>query len=376
MLDSPAITFRSALLTLLILTFLGLWSVYDVVNGPGTERQERVAVTPGTPGSLRSIPRFIADARFHIQKRYALKDGFVFVNGAAKRAIFNHSSAADAIFGTNGFFFLNSHETIGMVQGLDRLSEDQSAAWATHFDAVTQAFEIAGLPFIFAMAPSKHTIYSDALPNWIRLALPLQTRSQDILSLAQDRLTPPPVNLVATLQGWRANNPDDLLYHRTDTHWNELGAAVAMHAAFEAQGTKLPPIQTQVLTLPRSGDLARMVGQQASIVEVAPVLIADTQWGCFRPDGTPLAVETIDPLMPRRFSCQSDSDDDRMLVVFTDSFGVPAIPMLASSFQRTEFIWTDQVDPKQAAMLGADMVLQIIVERKFMTVSPGALLAR
>ncbi len=373
--DSPAITFRSALLTLLILAFLGLWSMYDVVNGPGTERQERVAATPGIPGSLRSIPRFIKDARFHIQKRYAFKDGFVFVNGAAKRAIFTHSSAADVIFGANGFFFLNSHETIGMVQGLDRLSEDQSAVWATHFDTVRQAFETAELPFIFAMAPSKHTIYSDALPNWIFPALSPQTRFQDILSLAQDRLSPPPVNLVATLHSWRADNPDDLLYHRTDTHWNELGAAVAMHAAFGAQGIKLPPIQAQALVMPRGGDLARMVGQQASISEIAPVLITDAQWGCFRSDGTPLAIETIDPLVPRRFSCQSDSDDDRMLVVFTDSFGVPAIPTLASSFQRTEFIWTDQVDPKQAAMLGADMVLQIIVERKFMTVSPGALLA-
>ena len=108
--------------------------------------------------------------------------------------------------------------------------------------------------------------------------------------------------------------------------------------------------------------------------ETAPVLPDD--WRCKDATGAEFDVVTIDPLMPRRFTCGSPSGHSERLVVFHDSFGVPAIPYLAARFQQVDFIWSDAADPAAAAVLDADYVLQILVERKLMTDTPEQFFAR
>ncbi len=368
---TPPVSFRSGVLVLLILGMLGLLSLFDLFDGPGTARQERQARTPEWSTSARGMAKFVADARHHIEERYALKDTFIQINSSIKLALFGHSDTANVSLGQDGFLFLNSDQTIQGAQGLNRLSEPDSRAWRAQFQALSAQFETAGLPFVFVMAPNKHSVYPDKLPAWVGPNAQTDKRTQDILALARSTLDPAPIDATSLLRAYRKEHPDQHLYHLTDTHWNELGASLALQEALAAYlPAPAQPIDVAFGTAPRSGDLARMLGQQHALQEEAPKLQATSDWHCTDTKGTRLKIETIDPLMPRRFDCKAPNALDQTLVVFTDSFGVPVIPYLASSFARVAFIWSDVANPQQAKDLGADLVLQIIVERKFQDKAP------
>lgn len=371
MVDRSPLSTLSAVLALLVLGALGLMTLYDVVDGQGTARQERIAPTPTWPAAPRQIPKFLADARFHVTKRYALKDQLIAANAAVKLTLFGYSTAPNVMRGRQGFLFLGQDAPIGLVQGLNRLTEAGQARWARHFQDVHAGFASAHLPYALIVGPDKHGIYAEALPRWLRVAPPTATRTHQLMALATAHLGPGTLDTRTLLQAARVAQPDALFYHKTDTHWTELGASLAVFRTLQGMGLSASLPETILRRAPRSGDLARMMGRQAVLSERVPVLIG-TGWSCRGPDGAELAIQTIDPLLPQRFTCGHPDGADTTLVVFHDSFGVQAVPYLAMRFRRVEFIWTDTANPDLARILGADAVLQILVERKLATDHPEA----
>lgn len=370
------LSFRIALSAFLLLGGLGILSIVDIFDGPGTVRQEREARTPALPTSAGEVPRFIAEARHYLANRYALKQSFVTANGAFKLGVFNHSPVPEVMIGNDGFLFLTEDRALRLIQGQDRLTAQESTAWQDHFATLNRRFQTTDIPFVFMIGPNKHSIYPEALPDWITPVSSEKTRSYDILSIAQDHLDLPPVDLTGILKDFRAQTPDMPVYFKTDTHWNELGAALALRAALPDLPTAETAPPVQITRLARGGDMARMTGQQSIRHETAPKYLARHPWTCTDTAGVALELETIDPVTPQRFRCQSPAPDTRHVVVFGDSFSIPAVPFLAASFAQTEFIRTNQVDPTEAQALDADLVIQIIVERKMQSIRPQGLVVQ
>lgn len=361
-------SFVSAVLALVTLAGLGVATLLDMADGPGTARQERVAPTPELPRSAADMVRFATDARFYVANRYALKDRFVAWNGWVKIGLFGHSPAPNVGFGQEGFLFLVTDAPVAIAQGQDRLGAGAAKVWRDHFATVRETFADRGIDYAFITGPNKHSVYPDLLPNWLEPVPPDQTLTADI-ARATDGVLPASVDSGEVLRQARADDPEKLLYHPTDTHWTEWGAALVLDQALTSLGvpSKLPAVMEA--DLPRSGDMARMIGQQDAWTARAPVLTAD--YSCTDASGALVEIATIDPLIPRSLTCGSPEGRPERLVVFHDSFGVPAIPYLAARFARVEFIATDAADPDRAAELGADIALQIIVERKFQSARPS-----
>lgn len=361
-------SFGSAILAFLVLGALGVATILDLVDGPGSPRQEWVAKTPDVPQRLSELPRFLAQSRYYVGKRYALKEEFATWNGLAKINLFHHSPAKDVGLGKDGFLFLMAQGTVEITQGQNRLTKDAQNHWAEALKGTQRAFDDAGIGYGLLIGPNKHSIYSDKLPSWLRPAPLDEVRTADVMAVARTAFGaeyPDPRKLLSdTLTA----DPDVFLYHPTDTHWTEWGAALAVHDRLQAMGIPLVAPRYEITELPHSGDLARMIGQQSRWSATGPTMPGG--WKCRTPDGTPLDVITIDPLMPSRFTCGSPSGRSERLVVFHDSFGIAAIPYLAGQFQQVDFIWTDQADPRVARDLNADYVLHILVERKLINDKP------
>ena len=362
----------SAILALVSLAGLGIATMFDMANGPGTARQEGIAPTPAPPQSAKDMARLFSDARFYVTNRYAMKDHFVSWNGRVKIGLFRHSPAPNVVFGRDGFLFLNTAAPIAMAQGQGRLTEKEAVAWRDHFKTAREAFEGRGIAYAFVMGPNKHSIYPDLLPHWLSAVPSEQTRTADIVQ-AVDGVSLASFDSRAVLLRARASDPDRLLYHPTDTHWTEWGAAIVIDRTLAALGVPSERPAVVEANLPRSGDMARMIGQQEILSASAPVLTAN--YACTDDRGSPLEITTIDPITPKRLTCGSPQGRPERIVVFHDSFGIPAIPYLASRFEKVEFIRTDAADPAQAEDLSADIVLHIIVERKLLAGRPSDFLA-
>jgi len=367
-------SFISSLAATLILGALGLMTFIDIIDGPGTARQERIARTPDIPSKLGEFPRFLADFRFYVGERYALKERFVTWNGAVKLGVFNQSPVPNVELGTDGFLFLASQGTFEIVQGQSLLKPEEKPLWHETFSNLHAAFEDRNIAYGLVISPNKHTILPEKLPNWVEPVSLEQTRSQNVSDIAQEVFGANFVDQRRFLQASKDEYQAEWLYHPTDTHWTEVGAALAIKQTLAKLGFSLPKPGFEVSQLARSGDLSRMIGQQVSWTATGPEL--PRTWECSDANGAVIEIITIDPLMPRRISCISENGSGDKLVVFHDSFGVSAIPYLAQNFRNVDFIWSDAADPITAEQLGADVVLHIIVERKLMATDPMDLLLK
>lgn len=368
MLPEPsALPFRSALAALCVLGALGLATLYDIAEGPDGARDELLAATPARPENLGGLARFAAQTRYYLGNRYALRTWFIETNSRLKLALFGHADYPQVLRGQEGFLYLATEGTVPMTQGADPFSLEAAAGWRAAFDAQATAFDAQELPYLFVLAPNKHTIYPEHLPGWLEPG-PRQ-RSPQALDMAAQVLTPAPLDLRDVLGAARAQT-DVALYHRTDTHWNEYGAARALQAVLADAGIETVFPDWSLRDSVVGGDLARMLGQQPQRPETGAPRLSREGWACARPDGRALEIVTLDPLLPHRFSCQGGSGQEMRVVAFIDSFGVAAIPYLAANFTTLEIIWQDRPDAALAAELGADLVLHIMVERKLQTLEP------
>lgn len=366
--------FISAALMLAVLTGLGAATLWDMLDGPGAERAERTAPTPAPPLSLAALKAFPGAAKFYVAERYALKDLFVTLNGALKLDLLGHSPYPEVIPGKEGALFTGEDRAILTAQGAPVAAQASDQAWTALFERMQAAFAARGVPIVQIIAPDKHAVYADKLPDW--LGPSDGARYQGLIATLGETLSPPPVDLLALFRAARARDPQIQLYHMTDTHWTEAGAALAMDAALAGLLPVAPPPARIVSVPAHGGDLARMAGRQMAIETIAPELERPARLDCRDETGTPYVFATIDPMLPRGFTCVNPDAPGGHALVFGDSFSIPAAPRLALIFSRVDFVRSDVVDPAIAEALKPDLAIRIMVGRKLQTEDAAKLLKR
>jgi alginate O-acetyltransferase complex protein AlgJ len=125
--------------------------------------------------------------------------------------------------GQDGYLFLGDEhsdvmsKTTGQVQASAE-AVDAAVAWLVRFRQLALA---AGAAPVIAIAPNKHSVYSEKLPSDLRPAA--RTVMDDLLDgaaasgLAVLDMRPPLRQLKSSAQ----------VYYRTDTHWTHAGAALS-----------------------------------------------------------------------------------------------------------------------------------------------------
>lgn len=373
---SPAPGLRSAAVMLAALAALGAATLVDLLDGPGDARQERVAQTPAPPVTLGAFRRFPGDARYYAANRYALKDWFVTLNADVKLGLLGHSPTARVLHGRDGFLFLGDDAAIDAAQGVTPDAPSSDAAWAAHFAALGQAFEARGIPFVFILGPDKSGVYPEDLPGWLSASRAAGSRAARILAQAGASIDPAPVDTVKLLAEARARDPGLRLHHPTDTHWTEIGAALAIDAALaplHPLGLTAPAPEASLVPGP-AGDLARMIGWQDRMDDPAPTLARPDGLRCETPDGAEAVILTRDPLPIKRFRCTNLGAAPLRALVFMDSFGMAAAPRLTQLFGDVTFVWNDRLDLGLVDELRPDVTIQIMVERKLQIADPAVML--
>lgn len=370
--NSP-LSFLSAALAVLMLATLGVATIRDMVDGPGSPRDEAVAKTPDVSLSLRALKKLPGDARHYLANRYALKEQFIDLDAWVKYRLLEREWTREVIVGGDGFLFLRNAEAIGQAQGAYRSHAEEKAAWAAQFSRMRQAFAERDVPFVFLIAPNKHSIYADRLPGWIGQLAPEENLTDQIVAAAVETGAFRAPNIENLLGAVRTASDGQLLYHRTDTHWTEYGAALALAHALMPVGFDLAPPLVVQHGVGRGGDLSRLTGWRPDPTDPTPSITRSPSVSCLDGD-QPYDLQTIDPLPIKQFTCRNDQAKYGDVLVFMDSFGVSAAPTFANAFRTSRFFWRDSVDLSIVDAVRPDLVVQIIVERKIPNLRPASLM--
>ena len=185
---------------------------------PGSDRaveteNRAMAQWPGRETKLNDWPRQVED---WFSDRLAYRREAVWlsnrVSGGGALQIVNN-----VLRGLDGFLFYMADGSEDDILRRTVLSGDQLEAIRAAQTETAQMVRDAGAEYILMVCPDKHTVYPEYLPEAMRSA-----RGESRLDQAMKALED--IRVADARQALIGAKDQGILYYRTDTHWNELGA--------------------------------------------------------------------------------------------------------------------------------------------------------
>ncbi|MBW2699808.1 MAG: hypothetical protein JRF33_03225 [Deltaproteobacteria bacterium] len=326
---------------------------------------------PGqTPAEKRKLSRFPSNELLCEKGFPAWRDGFEsFLNdhfGFRKTLITGHnlllyqvfsvSGAERVTVGTDGWLFYSSAVRDLLHQKPFRA--DRLEQYATIFQRRKNWLAQQGIGYAVVFAPSKATMYPQHLPGWPEGDGPGKRNMLALQAHLKQRGIP-----LADLHGAMSQvAKQDRLYHKTDTHWNDLGAFVAYQATCPT--IDVAPMSRKHTTVRQQsgacGDLGRMLNLGFLLKEDHITVVLP-------PAKKPKLTKEKIPPYKKVDVFENPTAPPGTLIVFGDSFshGTKYGLFLATHFQRTIII-RDKTGTFDTALIKRErpsMVLQETVER-------------
>ncbi|MBT1727767.1 alginate O-acetyltransferase AlgX-related protein [Enterobacter quasimori] len=179
----------------------------------------------------------------------------------------------DTVVGKDGWLFLGDkyNKTLSENRNLKPLSESdiKKMISARHaWDAYVKSY--GGIGYVLTMAPDKHSVYSEEAPGWvvesggsknIRYLLDHSRNDKTFINLGEN---------FSSLK-----NDSDIIYYKTDSHWNQNGAWHAYKNLASVLGKVIPEVKwlsnddiTFNKTPRPGGDLSNFLRLQYTISDV------------------------------------------------------------------------------------------------------------
>lgn len=179
----------------------------------------------------------------------------------------------DTVVGKDGWLFLGDkyNKTLSENRNLKPLSEGDITEMinARHaWDAYVRSY--GGIGYVLTMAPDKHSVYSEKAPSWVVSGGGSKNIRYLLDHSKNDRTF---INLGENFSSLKSD--DDIIYYKTDSHWNQNGAWHAYKNLAVALGKTLPGVKwlnnddiTFNKTSRPGGDLSNFLRLQYAISDI------------------------------------------------------------------------------------------------------------
>ena len=233
-------------------------------------------------------------------------------------------------------------------------------------EKTAETLRMNGIKFMLVIAPDKHSIYPEYLPDNV---VPINDLSRlDQFTEAMAGVDFPYIDLRSPLL---AQKPCQSLYLTRESHWSDSGAFLGYTEIIERAKRLLPGINQVTLNdchvfngFNANLDLAKLLGASESISEPS-IRIQPTNYNNIQRSAPAVAFPPGQDRNPEyAFTLKNDSlPNAPTAVIFRDSFTSAMIPFLARSFSSITFISNRTVDMKFVLAEKPDIVIVVSVER-------------
>ena len=349
------------------LALLGLpaagWLTEDAPDISTTENR-RLAEAPTLEARLDSWASFPRRSEQYIDDHLGFRLELIRAFTRLHLALFGTAPTEELVAGRDGWFFYGDRDAVAHYRRIDPLRPGELVRWQTVLEGRRDWLAERGIAYVVVLVPDKHEFYAEYMPP----SLPLAEGSRPLDQLAHRLAEHSTVEVVDLREALEHEKKNKRVYHKTDTHWNQVGAYAAYQAILARLRDLVPSLASAEVREVEYGQkrvpglgLASLVGLEHVLVEedlTAELTHPRAEIALeYRPRyaqrvrrQTPFAHGVPDPALPRA-------------VMFRDSFGNALIPYLSEHFRRILYVWDRDVDPDVVAREKPDVVIQQIVGR-------------
>lgn len=264
-------------------------------------------------------PDFFSDTDTYISEHFAFRSQLVTALSTVKEKALRTSAEEKVIVGKNDWLFFA--ETLDDYRGINQLEDKDVQRIVKTLDLMNDYVTAQGADFQFMIAPNKNSLYGELMPYYYQQAAQ-NTNLENLSAKLKNREYFTDVYLLLKEEKRQ-------IYHSTDSHWNNLGAAIAFDAAMK----NIKADYTDYLSMPyrveniHRGDLYGMLYPTGNEMDAQIVFEHTPNYeyvSNFR-SNEDIYIETV---------CKDKSDN---LVVYRDSFCNALFPMFADEFSSSVF---------------------------------------
>jgi alginate O-acetyltransferase complex protein AlgJ len=233
------------------------------------------------------------------------------------------------------------------------------------------------IEYYFVIVPNKHSVYGEHLPDNI-FQIDREHRMDQVLNLAKENTD---LNLIDLRPVLWSQKGEHRVFHKTDTHWNELGAFFGYQEIIRALKPHFPLMEPSTLNdfildttmkqgmgLAKSLDVDKISQEQVIGMKSKQAIIRRLKnraypipAGFTYPDNYAMALETDSTQLPKA-------------LIIRDSFTNDLYRLLSRNFSEAVFIWDNweyKLNERIIEQERPDVVITIVIERHLDNVLAG-----
>jgi hypothetical protein len=348
--------FTAVLLPVLLLGHDGPWL------GAGDLSIRERAPFPGrlTPGSFRDFDEWFAD-------RLGLRYPLIYAGAELHIALLRRPLDRHIFFGRDDWMFWTDDEertpaNMADSRGKLRFSASETARIDAQVRSIKTRFAACGVPAVISVVPNKQSIYGEFLFGEQTKAPP--TRLDALMDTLSEPAREMFVDVRSALMAGKQAQAPTLLYPKTESHWNELGAFYGYLAIIEALARQMPIPHRELADLGRYQITSAPYpgGDMAARVLFSPWRFPD-ELVQVRPKPPLPDIQPVEIDHEHAIYRNPQGKGLGRIVLFGDSFAYGLMPLLAQHFEEAHRITSNVFRGDVIAALHADAVVLEMVER-------------
>lgn len=337
---------RKIALTIYIVLFLAIIAAGGVMTFLGAHKpignEEQV--------DFKDVNYLNATNRFDawVSQNFGFRDRLVTANSNLKYNLFNQSAEKSVIAGKDGWLFYES--ALHDYAGTGVLTDEEIDQIVENIKLATEAVKAQGAKAVWAIAPNKMEIYGEYMPYYT-----VENQAEGNYEKLMKALKNTDVvfaDLKTTLQNSK-NDYEVPIYHKLDSHWNNIGAGIAYETIMDLVGMPHTKYSGEAYRISSrfEGDLYSMLfpkGNKKDDQIYFDCMPEFDYTSTYRGDDD-LVITAEAP------------DGNGKILMFRDSFGNALHSFFAADFAESTFLRAIPYDVSDID--GADVVVFEIVER-------------
>lgn len=253
------------------------------------------------------------------------------------------------LLGKDGWYFLgnNSRDLFDDSSGNHSFSISELEEIKNAVAFFRDTLKSKGIEFHIVVPPNKHRVYSEKLPYNLNQK---PTRLQELNTYLKQKINFEILDLRDTL----INNKDkEILYYKTNTHWNDLGAYIAYRKTLNSFKLNIPidslsNYNYELQPIDRS-DITEMINLEFK--EKAMFLKRKSE-------------SNIETVFRKRFKLHfKNPKGDKKMILYHDSFAYHWIKHFNESFAETVYLRGYKMNLKYILNQKPDVIVIEVVER-------------
>ena len=271
------------------------------------------------------------------------------------------SPIPDVVLGKQGWLFLGGR-SVDYYRGTFPFTMTKIARIARILEERQDWLAEQNIPLLYIFTPEKSSIYPEYIPDSIN-RVNKDSFMDHVIEYLRKYTHVQFLDLRGTLLKEKKRA---ILFQRTGTHWNSVGAYLAYREMIELlshQYPELKPLGQSELSIRKEMvngfDLATMLGLNNVFKEERIFIMPKN------PVAKSLYDISLKEYFPRRPHFATEIQDSRLprLVMFRDSFAGDMIPFLSENFRRIAYIYQPELDTQIILKEKPDLVIMQMAER-------------